>query len=346
MSSDGAGLLRQRPVLAEQAVDLAEVRLRHRLVALEVGLGDAAGAAARTPRRRGRSCRCPGHTRTTAPAACVESSRREPMVEPRLDQDARRRVVTGWAYGSRPAASVAYSAPSARGGTPAARRASPPASTSLARREHAILLFRRMDDTRRHAAPGRRRRTGGPRPSARARARRGASPRCRRRRRPSRLAGHLPHGLLAPLVGGDRLARAGLRVEAREVEDPVLQRADAGRHRGPDQRRQRRHERAEHDRSGPRAPAARAPASPRAPCSRRGAASPRRRGRRRSPGWEKARARPRCTPIATAAQQTASPRSRTTHRSEARRVSDPASAGFFFDAAAMSRNQPPARASR
>ena len=59
------------------------------------------------------------------------------------------------------------------------------------------------------------------------------------------VAGHLPDGLLEPLVGGDGLPRAGLGVEAREVEDPVPQGADAGHHRGPDERRQVRLERAE-----------------------------------------------------------------------------------------------------
>jgi hypothetical protein len=56
------------------------------------------------------------------------------------------------------------------------------------------------------------------------------------------LARHLPDGLGPPLVGRDGLARAGRRVEAREVEDPVLQRTDAGRDGGPDERRERGHE--------------------------------------------------------------------------------------------------------
>ena len=62
---------------------------------------------------------------------------------------------------------------------------------------------------------------------------------------PAVVASHLPDGLLGPLAGSDGLPRAGLRVEAREVEDPVPQGADAGHHRGPDERRQVRLERAE-----------------------------------------------------------------------------------------------------
>ena len=51
---------------------------------------------------------------------------------------------------------------------------------------------------------------------------------------------HVPDRRRAAHAAGDRLLRAGLRIELHEVEDAVIERADAGHHRGPDQRRERR----------------------------------------------------------------------------------------------------------
>jgi hypothetical protein len=65
---------------------------------------------------------------------------------------------------------------------------------------------------------------------------------------PAGVSGHRPDRRHPPFVTGDRLAVAGARIEAGEVEDAVLQRADAGHHRRPYQRRQRRLDRGEHPR--------------------------------------------------------------------------------------------------
>ena len=94
---------------------------------------------------------------------------------------------------------------------------------------------------------------------------------------------HVPDRRHLPLAAGDRLQRAGRGVAPGEVEDAVLQRRGAGHHRRPDQRRERRLDRLQRRRSAPRAPGPRGWASRRRPCSRRAAPSPRRRARRRSP---------------------------------------------------------------
>ena len=57
--------------------------------------------------------------------------------------------------------------------------------------------------------------------------------------------GHVPDRRRAPEAAGDRFFDAGRRIELHEVQDPVIERADAGHHRGPDQRRERRTDRLE-----------------------------------------------------------------------------------------------------
>ena len=173
---------------------------------------------------------------------------REPMVEPRLDQDPRERR-----HGMRVRVAARLEA------LELARRQ--PRQIRLQRGERhlllhllprlddASLLLRGEDDTRRRllADVEREQAVRHHQPAHGLRGVRG----------PHRhdgdvlpvVAGHLPDGLLEPLVGGDGLPRAGLRVEAREVEDPVPQGADAGHHRGPDERRQVRLERAENARA-------------------------------------------------------------------------------------------------
>ena len=241
----GALLLRQRPVLPQQAVDLVEVGPGHRLVALEVG-GIDAFLARRGERRE--------HVADRVRALEVHDGQRrppaadpldpEPMVEPRLDQDARERR-----RGMRVRVPGRLKARELLGRQPRQIRLERGERDLLLHLlphpDHPVLLLRGEDRARgrlladvereqavRHHQP---------------------ADRLGRVRGPHRhdgdvlplVAGHLPDGLLLPLVGGDGLPLTGLRVETREVEDPVPKGADSGHHRGPHERRQVRLERAQ-----------------------------------------------------------------------------------------------------
>ena len=63
--------------------------------------------------------------------------------------------------------------------------------------------------------------------------------------RPPSPARHVPNRRHAPLVAGDGFFRLRSRLVAREVQDTVHQRIDAGHHAGPDERRQCRVQRLE-----------------------------------------------------------------------------------------------------
>ena len=231
------GLLRQRAVVAEHAVDFPEIAPRHVLVALEVLRIDA-----RQLRRREGREDVPDrigplevHDRQRG-ALSPDPVEREPVVETRLDEDAPE-------HGHRMQVGIAASFEILELGLrqPRQIRLHPGERDLLfdsrALGDHPRLFLRWRHDTLRcvFAVENREQALGHHQ----------AAYRFGRVRRPHAqhgdiaavVAGHLPDGFLETLVGGDRLADARRRVEPREVEDPVLQRARAGHHGRPDERR-------------------------------------------------------------------------------------------------------------